>query len=48
VPYGGGEDEIAPTIVDIHEKYDTATATVSNGQLTYEIFTGWEKSPINI
>ena len=49
VPYGGGYDEEAPTIPEIHAKgFQTATASANSGLLTYSIFNGWEKLPTNI
>lgn len=49
VNYGDGYDEEAPTVTYIHDKgFRTATAAINNGQVTYSIFSGWEKLPTNI
>lgn len=49
VPYGGGADEEAPTVMEIHSAgLETATAEVNGGQVNYSIFKGWEKLPVNI
>ena len=50
VPYGGGADLEAPTLLEIHEAgYITSDVSVnSNDIATYSIFSGWEKLPINI
>ena len=49
VVYGGGENLEAPTVKEIHNAgKSTAKVSFSGGNVTYEIFTGWEKLPINI
>jgi hypothetical protein len=49
VPYGGGYDEEAPTIPEIHAKgFQTASININSGLATYSIFNGWEKLPTNI
>jgi len=49
VPYGGGYDEEAPTVKQIHDAgFSTASMSISGGIATYSIFNGWEKLPTNI
>ena len=49
IGYGEGANLEAPTIKDIHAKgYETCSIANNNGMITYSIFTGWEKLPINI
>jgi len=49
VKYNGSYDKLAPTITDIHKKYETCSVTISNaGEVTYNIFDGWDKIPNKI
>ena len=50
VPYNGGANLSAPTVQDIHNAgFSTYEwKGVSGGIADYEIFTGWDKLPINI
>jgi len=47
--YGEGYNLENPTIKDIHAAgYETCTVSKNNGLITYSIFKGWDKLPINI
>lgn len=52
VSYGGGHNLEAPTVKDIHDAgFVTSTVTIHNTNpktVSYEIFTGWDKLPIDI
>ena len=50
VEYGGGENQEAPTVKDIHAKgYSTATVKINNNNTaTYSIFKGWRELPTKI
>ena len=52
VPYGGGYNLEAPTVKDIQDAgFVTSTITPHNTSpktVSYKIFTGWDKLPINI
>ena len=49
VDYGDGKDLQVPTVQDIHNAgYETCSYSINNGQVTYSVFNGWEKTPVNI
>lgn len=49
VNYGGGYEQEAPTVDEIHAKgLSTASVTVDGQNVQYSIFEGWEKLPTNI
>ena len=49
IDYGSGENLQIPTVQDIHNAgYETCSYEIKNGQVSYSIFNGWEKRPVNI
>lgn len=60
IPYGGGAEVLIPTVANIHEgnymstegtynQYETCSISVTDsGAVTYKIFEGWDKLPVNI
>ena len=50
VAYGGGYDQEAPTVQDIHNaNFETCSVTFNGASsVSYKIFNGWEKLPTNI
>lgn len=49
VSYGGGYDQEAPTVTDIHNaNFETCSVTFNGAYVSYKIFNGWEKLPTNI
>ena len=50
VPYGGGENLIAPTIQEIQDagKQTAIISITDEGVVDYSYMTGWDKLPINI
>ena len=49
VSYGGGYDQEAPTVQDVHNaNFETCSVTFNGASVSYKIFNGWEKLPTNI
>ena len=49
VAYGGGYDQEAPTVQEIHAaNFETCSISFNGAYVTYKIFNGWEKLPTNI
>ena len=49
VSYGGGYDQEAPTVQDVHTAgFETCSVTFNGANVSYKIFNGWEKLPTNI
>ena len=49
VSYGGGYDQEAPTVQDIHTAgFETCSVVFNGANVSYKIFNGWEKLPTNI
>jgi len=49
VAYGGGYDQEAPTVQEIHAaNFETCSINFNGAYVTYKIFNGWEKLPTNI
>lgn len=53
IPYGGGTTLEAPTVTEIHEAGQSTSSIIFNRaanpvEVTYKIFNGWDKLPINI
>lgn len=49
VSYGGGYDQEAPTVKDIHTAgFETCSIAFNGANVSYKIFNGWEKLPTNI
>lgn len=49
VAYGGGYDQEAPTVQEIHTaNFETCSISFNGAYVTYKIFNGWEKLPTNI